>query len=311
MDQKQCEAIQAVKNKYCDWLMSLNNVHSVAIGYKETDGKETDEPAIIVFTTKKEAKKNCPKNEQVPAYLDGIPTDVIELPKFETYQAEQNEVENREKFRPIPGGAEIYMPNSPFTGGLCTLGMFVRSIRAQDNENDIYLLANAHCFPRPDQSIFQPESHETQDLIAYASRTVNSELVDGGIARMLYSGEAKTNEIIGIGAPLGSYELTMDNIGDLVIKSGRTTGTTIGKIAYLYADADEKRNQIIIADVNTAFSDHGDSGSVVLMQEGEYRHHVIGLLWGGALNYTILSPIFAVCDELQVSLITNDNNTVS
>ena len=57
MDQKQCEAIQAVKNKYCDWLMSLNNVHSVAIGYKETDGKETDEPAIIVFTTKRSKKE--------------------------------------------------------------------------------------------------------------------------------------------------------------------------------------------------------------------------------------------------------------
>lgn len=311
MDQKQCEAIQAVKNKYCDWLMSLNNVHCVAVGYKQKEGKLTDEPAIVIFTTKKEAAKDCPADERIPAYLDGIPTDVIELPDFQTYQGEQSGIVNQQKFRPVPGGAEIYMPNSPFSGGFCTLGMFVHSLREQDNENDIYLLANAHCFPRPDQSIFQPESFESQDLIAYASRTVNSELVDGGIAQMLYNGEAATNEIIGIGAPLGSYELSMNNIGDLVVKSGRTTGTTVGRIAYLYADADDKRDQIIIADVDSAFSDHGDSGSVVLMQGGEYRHHVIGLLWGGALNYTILSPIFAVCDELQISLITSDNNSVS
>lgn len=311
VDQKRCEAIQAVKNKYCNWLMSLKNVHCVAVGFKEKDGKTTDEPAIVVFTTKKEPNQDCPKNERIPAYLDGIPTDVVELPDFQTYQGEQGAVENQNKFRPVPGGAEIYMPNSPFSGGFCTLGMFVRSIRPQDNENDIYLLANAHCFPRPDQSIFQPESHESQDLIAYASRTVNSELVDGGIAQMLDNSEALTTEIVGIGAPLGSYDLTMNNIGDLVIKSGRTTGTTVGKIAYLYADADDKRDQIIIADVETMFSDHGDSGSVVLMQGGEYRHRVIGLLWGGALNYTILSPIFAVCEELQVSLITSENSSVS
>lgn len=311
MDQKQCEEIQAVKDKYCDWLMSLKNVHCVAVGYKETDGKATDEPAIVIFTSKKQLSEDCPENERIPAYLDGMPTDVIELPDFQTYQGEESDIVNREKFRPVPGGAEIYMPNSPFSGGFCTLGMFVHSLRPQDNDNDIYLLANAHCFPRPDQSIFQPESHESQDLIAYASRTVNSALVDGGIAQMLRNNEALTNEIIGIGTPLGSYDVTMNNIGDLVVKSGRTTGTTVGKIAYLYADADDKKNQIIIADVDTAFSDHGDSGSVVLMQNGEYRHHVIGLLWGGALNYTILSPIFAVCDELQISLITSDNNSVS
>lgn len=311
MDQKQCEKLQAIKDKYCKWLMSLQNVHTVAVGYKEKDGEITDEPAVVIFTTSKVPQKDCPENERIPAYLDGIPTDVIELPKFECYQSNQTKIVNQQKFRPVPGGAEIYMPNSPFTGGLCTLGMFVRSLREQDNEDDIYLLANAHCFPRPDQSIFQPESHESQDLIAYASRTINSELVDGGIALMLNNNEALTNEIIGIGTPIGSYDLTMDNIGDLVVKSGRTTGTTIGRIAYLYADADDKRNQIIISDVDTAFSDHGDSGSVVLMNSGEYRHYVIGLLWGGALNYTILSPIFAVCDELQISLITSENNTVS
>ncbi len=311
MNQIQLNKMKAVKEKYRDWLLSLEHVHTVAVGYKVRNGIQTDIPAIVVFTTNKVPSATCSPNERIPAYLDGYPTDVMELPLFETYQGEASNIANREKYRPVPGGAEIYMPNSPFSGGLCTLGMFVRSIREQDNYEDIYLLANAHCFPRADQSIFQPESFESQDLIAYASRIINSEHVDGGIAQMLNPDDADPYEIIGIGAPLGSYDLTAANIGETVIKSGRTTGTTIGRIAYLYADADDKTDQIIIADINTAFSDHGDSGSVVLMEEGTYRHYVIGLLWGGALNYTILSPIHDVCEELQISLITASNQTTS
>lgn len=311
MNQMQIHKMKAVKEKYRDWLLSLDYVHTVAIGYKIQNGIPSDTPAIVVFTTNKRPSAEYSPNQHIPAFLDDYPTDIVEIPTFETYQSNSSNTANQEKYRPVPGGAEIYMPNSPFSGGLCTLGMFVRSIREQDDYEDIYLLANAHCFPRADQSIFQPESLESQDLIAYASRIVNSQHVDGGIAQMLNPDNADPYEIIGIGAPLGSYDLTAANIGETVIKSGRTTGTTIGRIAYLYADADEKRDQIIIADINTPFSDHGDSGSVVLMEEGAYRHYVIGLLWGGALNYTILSPIHDVCEELQISLITTGNQTTS
>ena len=40
------------------------------------------------------------------------------------------------------------------------------------------------------------------------------------------------------------------------------------------------------------------------MESGEQRHHVVGLLWGGAEIYTILSPIEMVVEELEISLIT-------
>ncbi len=296
--------ILETKNQYRDWLLSRNDVHTVAIGRKIVNGVISDNLSITIFTAKKKRKQEIHPDQQIPPFLNQHPTDVVEVAPFVPYVEEGNAWQNRKKWRPVPGGAEIYMPNSPFTGGLCTLGMFCHSTRPQDDPRAIYLLANAHCFPRSDQVIFQPESHEPDDRIAYASRIVNSSLVDGGIALMEENVRAEVNEIIGIGSPQGIYEISDADIGKRVIKSGRTTGVTIGTLAYLHADADDKREQIIISDLQVPFSDHGDSGSIILLEEGEHRHDVIALLWGGALNFTVCSPILPVCEELSVSLIT-------
>lgn len=293
------------KNKYVDQLLLLDDVHTVAVGHKQTDDIMTKIPAIVIFTTKKKRMEDIPENQRIPKTINGVPTDIVELPKFKNSQSEEAiDMPNRRKYRPIPGGAEIYMPSSPFTGGYCTLGMFAHSTRPSDSAQTIYLLSCAHCFYRPDQVIFQPESNDPIDRIAYATRFVNSTHVDGGIAELLDNDLAAPCEIIGIGSPLGTYDVSVANLGELVVKSGRTTGTTVGAIAYLNADADDKKDQIIIIDQNNVtFSDHGDSGSVVLMDQGPQRHKVIGLLWGGALQYTILSPIRDVLNELEISLI--------
>lgn len=298
--------ILEVKNRHVEQLLALDNVHTVAIGHIIAKGRVLPIPAIVIFTTHKQPLYELPPDQRIPAAIEGFPTDVVELPPFKPYQTEGDipNIPNREYYRPVPGGAEIYMPNSPFTGGLCTLGMFAHSTRPQDNPDDIYLLANAHCFYHPDQVIFQPESHNPDSRIAYASRVVNTARVDAGIAQMLDNETADPNQIIGIGAPLAPYLLTLTDLGQTVVKSGRTTGVTIGRIAYLHADADEKRDQIIIADIEGIFSAQGDSGSIVLMESGAMRHHVVGLLWGGAEIYTILCPIEAVMEELEISLIT-------
>lgn len=298
------QAIIDVKEEHAEELLALENVHTVAIGPKMIHGQPSDELAIVIFTTKKKPLHSLEPKERIPSHLHGIPTDVIESPKFEPYQTNGSSIPNRNRYRPIPGGAEIFMPSSPYTGGLCTLGMFAHSTREEDSPQDIYLLSNAHCFPRADQSIFQPESFDPDDFIAYASRIVNSPLVDGGIAQLLNKTDAKPLEIIGIGTPRTAIETTLDDIGKLVIKSGRTTGTTIGVLTYLHADADEKKDQIIIVDRDEIFSDHGDSGSIVLFYEGEEQNRVMGLLWGGALIYTVLCPILPVCEELEISLIS-------
>lgn len=309
MNEWMMKHIQEVKLAYVEELLALEDVHCVAIGHKSINNIQTDTMSIVVFTTHKKPLCALKAYEVIPAFLQDIPTDVIESPRFEPYRMNTNQtIPNRQKYRPIPGGVEIYMPSSPFTGSVCTLGMYVHSLRAGDPYDDIYLLANAHCFYHPDQVIFQPASNNTEDRIAYATRTVNSEYADAGIGYMLNQADAQTDFILGIGVPKGQYDVTDRSIGQAVIKSGRTTGVTIGTLAYLHADAEDKKDQIIIVDRDdVTFSDHGDSGSVVLMNEGEHDHEVIGLLWGGALIYTILSPIQDVLDELEVELIFAPN----
>lgn len=297
-----------VKEAWEDCLLALEGVHMVSIGYKMVDGKQSDELAIIIHTDFKKEEDEIAARQRIPSSIQGILTDVVEMPPFEPLPIEFYEpYPEHEKYRPVPGGAEIYMPSGPFTGGLCTLGMFAHSLKPRDDPNDIYLLSNAHCFYQPDQIIRQPESNSLDDDIAYAIRVVNSEMVDGGIGQMLQNEEADPYAIINIGPVTGVYDVTLSDIGRPVIKTGRTTGTTIGTIAYLQATADDKRRQIIIRDENGAFSEQGDSGSVVLLANAPNTHNVIGLLWGGALEYSVLSPILAVTEELQIELITTEN----
>lgn len=304
MNSRYEQAMIDVKNEHSDDLLALEDVHTVAIGRKVTNGLVQEEISIVIFTTNKKAPIDIPDDQWIPSHLHGIPTDVIEAPRFVPYLEPTQNVPNRERYRPIPGGVQIYMPTSINTGGYCTLGMYARSTAQQDDPSNLYLLANAHCFPRADQRIYQPNDEHESDWIANASRIVNSALVDGGIAQLRNPTDAEPNEILGIGVPRSTVSLSIDDLGTSVIKSGRTTGTTIGLLAYLHADADDKKDQIIIVDQSEVFSDHGDSGSIVLFDEGSLKHHVIGLLWGGALIYTVLCPIQAVCEELKIDLLT-------
>jgi hypothetical protein len=96
-----------------------------------------------------------------------------------------------------------------------------------------------------------------------------------------------------------------------VRKRGRTTGLTYGKVTSVdasvtinYGDglgSHTLKNQIRI-EPDTAksaqFSDHGDSGSVVV----DDNNKVVGLLFGGSPAATYANPIQFALDELNVDL---------
>jgi S1-C subfamily serine protease len=93
-------------------------------------------------------------------------------------------------------------------------------------------------------------------------------------------------------------------IGDRVFKVGRTTGlthgtitdvsTVVGPVGYDPGECWFARS-IVVEGVNgTLFSDHGDSGSAVVKDNGE----VIGLLYAGNGQQTYVCPV----DEVQRAL---------
>jgi hypothetical protein len=106
-------------------------------------------------------------------------------------------------------------------------------------------------------------------------------------------------------APLG---LGNPMVGDKVFKIGRTTGLTngtitavgivVGPIAYDPGNCWFNQQFEIVGDQGTMFSDHGDSGSVIVSTTGE----VVGLLFAGNGTQTYACPIQTALAALNCTL---------
>lgn len=97
------------------------------------------------------------------------------------------------------------------------------------------------------------------------------------------------------------------NVGDVVLKSGRTTGLTYGEVIATNAVIDVDyggpwarfENQIVTS--NMSFG--GDSGSLVFNDKG----NAVGLLFAGSDQATILNPIDDVFHSLGIEKILSTN----
>jgi len=126
-------------------------------------------------------------------------------------------------------------------------------------------------------------------------------LVDAALARPL-SLDLVERRILSIGVPKGSREATL---GTNIKKSGRTTGFTTGRITQIDATVQVSYSTAGVATftdqfVAGAMSAGGDSGSAVLDEED----YVVGLLFGGSPNTTIITPIQFVLDALGITIAT-------
>jgi hypothetical protein len=70
-----------IKDGAADWLLRLLGVHGVAVGCKFVAGKPTDVPALVVFAHRKRRRADLLPHEQIPAFVDGLPTDVVAMPE--------------------------------------------------------------------------------------------------------------------------------------------------------------------------------------------------------------------------------------
>jgi hypothetical protein len=124
-------------------------------------------------------------------------------------------------------------------------------------------------------------------------------LVDAAIARPL-SADLVKKEILEIGEPQGVGEGTL---GLRIRKSGRTTGLTSGEITQVDAtvrvgygggNTATFTDQLIAGPISSG----GDSGSAVLDEDGR----VVGLLFAGSAQTTVINRIQNVLDALNVSV---------
>jgi len=332
-------AIQA-KRRHLDDLLSKPNVVACGVGYKETGGVITDEPAVIVSVERKVPTAQLAPQAMVPSMVGEVKTDVVEVGKIKAWQSIPSAGAGpRDKWRPAPGGVSI--GHVDITAG--TLGCLVT------RGGEVFILSNNHVLAdvnraRLGDPILQPARYDggtpadeiarladfisirfgteepecplasgTERALNWAARTLGSShrlqsyrlapaenQVDAAIARPL-SADLVERQILEIGLPQGVHEATL---GTRVQKSGRTTGHTQGTIRQIDVtigvDYDGRTATFTDQLMAGAMSSGGDSGSAVLDEAG----YVVGLLFAGSDLTTVITPIQLVLDALSIQIAT-------
>lgn len=313
--------ITEVQYKHEAELLALENVNGVAASLKMKEGKPTKRWCLTVLVEDKQPASKVSKDSLVPAEIDGVPTDVVEVGKLEPLHFTA-------RVRPALPGYSIAHYN--VTAG--TFGCLVRDIRRcccqlekdcsctptrEECPGDYLILSNNHILAdtnkgKPGDSILQPGPFDggvfPADEVAKLDRFEEIvfggsgyNLVDAAVARPTFSRNV-TASIIGSLIPRGVDQAF---IGGQVIKVGRTTSVTIGTVFGVNATilcnygvgVAQYRHQIL----TTPMAAGGDSGSL-LMNFPELT--AVGLLFCGSFEVTIHNHIADVETALGVRPVT-------
>lgn len=208
------------------------NVTSVGIGYKEENGKPTKELSIQFTVEHKAAPEvleslgttELPKSFVIAG--KEVPTDVLQRSYEPGYQIVAEAAANPRKTRinPIVPGTSI----SHISGTAGTLGCIVF-----DKHNGVpYVLSNWHVLHGPSgrigDEIVQPGPHDdNRTQLNHAGKLVRSHLGVAGDCAIATIEDRRFNQDI-LDLNVKVEQLGEPELGDKVIKSGRTTAVTHG-----------------------------------------------------------------------------------
>jgi hypothetical protein len=299
----QLAQVQQAKENHEAEVFEKPNVIGVAAGLKQVNGKETKDLAIIVLVENKKSEDELLADQVVAREYGGVKTDIQEVGRIvaQAYTAH---------IRPARPGYSV--GHFGITAG--TFGCLVRDIYPPCR---VHILSNNHVLANSNAAgigdpILQSGPHDggtyPADMIARLSRFVpmffndpdRYNLVDGALALPLDQRNVIPS-IVGLGIPSGTKEATLSLD---VVKSGRTTQTTVGKVTAINATVAVQygvgvgyfRNQIL----TTNMSQGGDSGSLLLSRADR---KAVGLLFAGSDLVTVHNNISDVLMALDVELI--------
>ncbi len=334
------QTARAVLKEVRNVLMEKSNVVATGIGYKTVNGRVTDELCVICSVDRKQAVHNLRVTERIPAEIDGLPTDVFStgpLTIFTGHKTRQRPAPGgvslghyaitagtlgcvvlKDGIRHILSnnhvlansndaviGDDILQPG-PTDGGsrpddvIAKLADFIPihydgSDSGGDNDSGCALANSA----ARALNILSAAAGRKSRLKAVYETQAAENLVDAAIARPVNDTDI-SDEILEAGVLSGMAEGTLNMP---VKKSGRTTGLTTGQIIQI-----DVTSQVNYGAGRTAtFSDQlmagnmsagGDSGSAVLNENNE----IIGLLFAGSSNTTIINRIQNVFELLNIGL---------
>jgi hypothetical protein len=248
--------------------------------------------------------KDASAFQTVPKEINGVATqiEVVGVIKASAYNT-------RAKYRPVvPSGVSVGNGRENSSG---TIGAVVM-------KNGIrYMLSNNHVLARQNnarigEQIVQPGRADTRGIpteavaILSAFKPVSftqNNTIDAAIAR--YTGYHSYSMVQQAFAP--SQVIATARAGQSVMKMGRTTGLTYGTVqstnVTIKVEFDGQTaiftNQIFVKSATGDFLKSGDSGSLLVTQEGA---HPIGLLFAGGEGSAFANPIKPVLDYFGVTL---------
>jgi hypothetical protein len=243
-----------------------------------------------------------------------------------------------QRFRPIPGGVETAfpLPSMPGFAGLCTIGFNARLVGQGGN----YFVTASHCSDIQGgvegTRYFQPFS----DLIRGGSRVATEfrdprygnpgglcvyegarcRLSDALLARYTSSDLPQFGMIARTTFALqriGSLEIDQDHPrwrialefafpfeGEIVHKTGRTSGWTFGPVILTCVDVGQTGSNIVKLCQDFALSGvrGGDSGSPIFERLGGSDVALTGVLWGGGTLDGAPVIVFSAMENIEAEL---------
>jgi len=298
------ERVKAIQEKHTSKLMEKPEIVGTAIGL-DKDGN----PAIYVLTEKAGVAG-------IPKELDSVPVVVEVSGKIRAFgnpdKVVKSAIDPKARWdRPVPIGVSTGNANENSAG---TIGC-----RVKDSDGNVYALSNNHVYARENKAdigeeVLQPGRYDggktPEDVIGTLSAfkpiifsPTASNDIDAAIA-------LSNTTLLGNSTPSNGYGTPSSNpvspsINMKVMKYGRTTGQTSGKIYLINAtvnvgyDSGTARfvKQIIITP--GSFSKPGDSGSLIVRQSDK---RPVGLLFAGSSSFTVANPITTVLNYFKVSI---------
>lgn len=326
-----------VKEQAKEDLLSKPNVVGVGVGYKTVGRVTTDEMSVVVMVRQKLPPAALHPDAMLPRTVNGVAVDVLEVGEIRAQQGRTDRwrpapggvsighyqitagtlgavvqdassgdrliLSNNHVLansNDAVAGDAILQPG-PVDGGslsadiIATLERFVPI----DFGSGPGVCGLARTYAEFGNAIARLlGSRHRLDVSEYNPQAVN--LVDAAVARPVNDADV-SDEILEIGTVQGTVAATL---GMPLRKSGRTTGLTTGAVTLLEATVSVSygvgktarfENQIVAGPM----SQGGDSGSLVVHGEAL---QAVGLLFAGSNQSTILCPIQAVMESLQITI---------
>ncbi len=293
-------------------LLPLAGAGFVGITHSEAEGK------ITVFVENEQAKQRMPRSFE--GYT--VRTEVTgKIQAFSTQVAEpliDVSAERRGEVRPLVGGTSLsaYVTKGEqiylYAG---TLGIVTYNDKILSNAHVIAMNPETGGFLATGTPVLQPGTHDGGRLVNRVGELEAYIPIDFAPNAENYADAAIGSIDVGVNASPGeqfseggNYWIegwTDVSIGDIVQKSGRTSGVTTGEVIHtnvaVVVSYGSKSayfvDQIVVTQDNWSFGAPGDSGSAV-DKDGEF----VGLLFAGSADCAVICKAEHIIDGLNITV---------